>query len=309
LVNDRQRAWLLIALVAVLCGAAIWGVSYYRRSQVQTPAALLRRLPTQDAVLLYVDFAELRRGGILGLLMGSQVAQEPEYRVFVEKTQFDYQEDLDAALVSFAPAGKFFLVRGRFDWGRLRAYAREQDGQCYNVFCQMSGSTRDRKISFFPLHRSVMALAVGPDESAARRLQQPPGSAPAFDVPPEPIWLAVPGKALAGDTPLPEGTRMFARSLSKAESITVALGPQGERFRATLRVRCRSAQDAAALVEQLQVTTTLLRSLISREGQKPNPRDLSGVLTGGSFRQDGAQVEGHWPIERALITDLLSGAS
>jgi hypothetical protein len=51
----------------------------------------------------------------------------------------------------------------------------------------------------------------------------------------------------------------------------------------------------------------VLRKLISRTGGQPNPADLSGVLTQGSFRREGRRVIGRWPIERALLESLAGG--
>jgi hypothetical protein len=47
--------------------------------------------------------------------------------------------------------------------------------------------------------------------------------------------------------------------------------------------------------------------MIEREHHKANPADLSGFLTSGAFRSEGAQVSGYWSIARALIEDLLGG--
>jgi hypothetical protein len=37
----------------------------------------------------------------------------------------------------------------------------------------------------------------------------------------------------------------------------------------------------------------------------PNPADLTGVLTAGSFRSDGNRVFGYWPIARTFVENLL----
>jgi len=47
---------------------------------------------------------------------------------------------------------------------------------------------------------------------------------------------------------------------------------------------------------QLQHATSLLRETIASENQKPNPTDLSGVLTAGVFEQAGRRVVGRWPL-------------
>ena len=108
---------------------------------------------------------------------------------------------------------------------------------------------------------------------------------------------------------LPSGTQMFARSLQRAQAVTLAIVPEGQRFAAKLNVRCSSDSDAAGLAAELNKTTSLLRELITREHQAPNPADLSGFLTSGAFRSEGARVQGYWPMERALIENLLSGGS
>jgi hypothetical protein len=35
---------------------------------------------------------------------------------------------------------------------------------------------------------------------------------------------------------------------------------------------------------------------------------LSGFLTSGAFRSEGARVSGYWPIARALIENLMGGS-
>jgi hypothetical protein len=161
---------LVVVGIAAICGASVWGVAWYR-SRSLTTAALLRRMPAHDAMVAYIDFSQLRRAGILRLLDGSKAGEDPEYQNFVRQTQFDYQEDLDSAMVAFAPTGRFLLVQGRFDWKSLHAYVESQDGTCFNSFCRMTGSTPERRISFFPVRSNLMALAVSPDESAALRLR------------------------------------------------------------------------------------------------------------------------------------------
>ena len=111
---------------------------------------MLKRLPTDDAVVLYIDFGRLRAAAFCRLLDGSKVGEDPEYQSFVRKTDFDYKQDLDAAMVAFAPKGKYMLLRGRFDWKSLKSYVLASDGRCNNSFCKMAGSTPERRISFLP---------------------------------------------------------------------------------------------------------------------------------------------------------------
>ena len=62
------------------------------------------------------------------------------------------------------------------------------------------------------------------------------------------------------------------------------------------------------MASSLYKATVLLKQLIARERQAPNPRDLSGVLAGGTFRADGSRVLGYWPIERGFLEELLGAA-
>ena len=295
-------------LGAAVCAAAILaaGIVWYR-AQPFTTAHLLARLPADNALVLSVDFRALRRAGILQLLDGAAAGQDPEYQTFVSKTGFNYQRDLDRALTAFAPTGKFLLLEGRFDWPRLRAYAAEQGGGCERELCRMQGSQPDRRISFFTLRSDVMALAVSPDASAALRLATPAPGAPAVPSA-APVWLSVPVATLRAGDNLPTGTRMFAHSVGEAESVTLSFAPEGQRLAANLDVLCRSEIDAADAALELTRVTKLLAELIAREHQTPNPADLSGVLSAGSFRSEGKRVHGYWPIQPSFVENLFGAA-
>ena len=301
----KPPAWLVVVGVAAVCGASIWGVVWYRSRSVTT-ASLLRRMPAEDALVAYIDFSELRRAGILHLLDGSKAGEDPEYQNFVRQTQFDYQQDLDSAMVAFAPTGRFLLVQGRFDWKSLHSYVESQDGTCFNSLCRMAGSSPERRISFFPVRSNLMALAVSPDEYAAMRLQSVV-SGPDPQVPAAPVWLSIPTSVLKSSDSLPAGTRIFARSMEQAETVTLAFAPEGKGLAARLDVRCRDERDAADLASQLTRTTSLLREMMEREHRKPNPADLSGVLAAGAFRNEGRRVLGYWAIQAAFVQNVLGG--
>jgi hypothetical protein len=296
--------WLGAALAAAV--VVIAGVAWYQ-SQPFSTARLLARLPTDNALVLVVDFRALRRAGILQMFDGSSAGQDPEYQTFVRKTGFNYQRDLDRALAAFAPTGKFLLLEGRFDWPRLRAYAAEQGGGCERDLCRMQGSLPERRISFFPLRSGMMALAVSPDASAALRLATSAPSPPAV-LPAAPVWVSVPVAMLHSGDNLPAGTRMFAHSLGEAEGVTLSFAPEGQRLAAKLDVLCHTEIDAADAAIELTRVTGLLRQLIARENQSPNPADLSGVLAAGSFRSEGKRVYGYWPIQPSFVENLFGAA-
>jgi hypothetical protein len=306
-VNYKKRAALLIIMIASLCGVAVWGVARLRYRSLRTTADWLQRLPTQDALVFYVDFAALRKGGVMQMLSGSKVAEEPEYKVFVMKTEFDYTRDLDAVLGCFTPRAKYLVAQGRFDWPSLASYAREQGGACRDALCRMTGSTPERKISFFPLRPNLMGLAVGPDDSAAIDLQSNAMRRRVLEMPDAPVWISLPPSMLKKGDDLPAGTRMFATAMENADDVSIAIAPSGERFEARLTVQYRSERQAVALATQLGAITGMLREMIAREHQTPNPSDLSGVLTSGTFNHLGTRVLGSWPLEKGFVEGLLGG--
>lgn len=304
-----MRGWLIVAAVVILCVGAVFVADWYRSRSIGSREALLSRLAGKDAIVVGIDFAALRRGRLFDMLASSKTPEDPEYRQFVAKTEFDYKEDLDLALASFGANGKFFLLKGRFDWRSLRSYVKASNGDCYNTLCKMVGSAPDRKISFFPLRPEIMALAVSANPDAAFHLYDTPAATRPIHIPNEPFWISFPGPALKQVDAFPTGTQIFAKSLEDADDVLLSIGPEGNDFQAKLVVNCRSEKDAATLVSELEQRTNLLRSMIARENRTPNPRDLSGVLTSGTFKSNGRQVLGHWPISQGLVQDTLTGGS
>jgi hypothetical protein len=303
-VKFKPQPWQLIVLIAVVCGLSIGGMVWYH-STTLTPEALLKRMPSSDSLVMWVDFAALRRAGFLQLLAGAKSAEDPEYQSFVYATRFDYMNDLDSALVSFPRSGgSYFLASGRFDWKSLRAYVTREHGQCVNSICRVIGSTPDRHISFLPLRHDLMAMAVSTDEYAVNDLAVArPGPYPAM--PEGLVWLRFPGSLPKTAGNLPAGLGSFARIVENAPSVTLSFVPDGNRLSAKLEILCRAAQEANDLAGQLAATTEMARSLFAREHQTPSPADFSGIVTSGVLRTEGPRLLGAWPIERAFVQNLL----
>ena len=303
-----RRAW-FVTLALAVCGGAAGLVTFERaRVQAASPKGMLRRLPAQKAIVLFLDFDSLRRGGMLKLFSNAKSGEEPDYQAFVRATGFDYRNDLDAAAVAFAGDGEFFVVKGRFDWRKLGSYVASQGGTCVNGLCRMPGSTAGRRISLLPLQSNLMALAVSSDDFAVTRLTEPQnGAVEPLDRPSEPVWLSIPPDSLKSADHLPSGTRMFATALASADRILLSLDSQGQQLEARLAVTCRTSTDAITLVKELERATSLLRETIIRENQKPNPKDLSGVLTAGVFEQAGRRVVGRWALPPAFLESLAGG--
>jgi hypothetical protein len=181
-----------------------------------------------------------------------------------------------------------------------------EEGTCYNSFCKVPGSSPDRHISFFPVQTGLMAMAVSPDDSAAWRLGAASGPQP--ESPTGAIWISLPPSILKSRENLPSGTHLFAGALEQADSVTLSITGGAKGYEARLNVRCRTADDAAEAARQLTKLTQTVRSVIAHENQRPNPSDLTGVLSYGTFRSEGQKVFGYWPIQRSFVENIFGGA-
>ena len=300
----KPQPWQLILVIAAVCALSIGGIVWYH-STTLTPEALLKRMPGSDALVVWVDFAALRRAGFLQLLAGAKSAEDPEYQSFVYATRFDYMNDLDSALVAFPRNGaSYFLVSGRFDWKSLRAFVTREHGQCINSLCRVVGSTPDRHISFLPLRRDLMAMAVSTDQYAVVDLAVPrPAPYPAM--PQGLVWLRFPGSLPKSVGNLPDGAASFARIIENSPTVTISFVPDGGRLSAKLEILCRSPQEAIDLASQFAAVTEMARSLFAREHKTPSAGDFSGIVTSGVFRTEGSRLLGAWPIERTFVQNLL----
>jgi hypothetical protein len=258
-------------------------------------------LPTDNATVVYLDVATIRRSGLLNIIAGSKAAQELEYQQFVDETLFDYRQDLDAVAAAFKDNQVFFVLRGRFHWKNLMDYAVRQNGTCRNSFCSMPATQPHRWVSFYPIHPDLMAMAVSQDDFAAYQLGRKSGklTVPAFT---QPVWMLVPVSALRNSDALPAGTKPFASALIEGTNeIAFTIGPDGDHLALSLNVLCRDAQTASTLLESFEKTTGTLRKWLAREHQQPNPADWSGLLAAGSFRRENDRVFGQWPLSRTFV--------
>ncbi|MBM3813729.1 MAG: hypothetical protein FJW20_19050 [Acidimicrobiia bacterium] len=303
----RIRPWQFVAILLAVCLLSIGALEYRRRQRDTSTEALLRRFPS-DSVKLVVDVQALRQAGLLEMLAGSRAAEETEYKRFVATTGFDYREHLDVILAAFRNSERIFLLRGRFQWPLIRDYAVSAGGTCRNGYCQTRLDNGELFVSVFQIMPGVLSLAISKDPSAA---YIPTGSNPPDPDnlhPDAPVWLSVPESVIKEPSNLPDGTRAFVSAIQGARQATLALGATGNGFEATLGVVCRSPQDAQRAATELAQLTEKLRRFIERENQKPNPRDLSGVLTSGAFRSEQSRVHGRWPIERGFLEAISEGS-
>ena len=306
--RKSYRLWQLILFVILGCGLVI-GFLYYRESRSITNLShLLARLPADRAVVAAVDVKALRNAGVLDLIAGARGVEELDYKSFVAETSFDYREDLDYIAAAFDAEHKYFLLKGRFNWPQLTRYATAHGGQCVNGFCSVRGNSPNKNISFFAAAGDVLALAVGYAPRAAYTLMPSDRPENGIQIPVAPFWVTLPGPLLSAGNKLPDGVKAFASALSGAERVTIAVDAGVTGFSANLQAECPTDTQATEVRDRLRSLTDVLAKMIQRSGQQPNPEDLAGVLTSGTFEADGKLVTGKWPLPRTLLEAVSAGA-
>jgi hypothetical protein len=292
---------LAAAALIVAATGAFYSWSAYRSRVFFDRASLFSRFPAGNATALNIDFATLRKAGLLN---ESKAALEPDYKAFLEGTGFDYRRDLDLVAASLSPTGNYFIARGRFDWAKLHDYALKQGGSCYEQLCRMTGSRPDRHISFLPLRSDTIGIAVGSDDLAVSRLTStgPPLATP---LPDAPVWLSVPGAVLRAQNAFPPGVRLMLSAMTGAERVVITVGAVSQ-AKARMETICHTPAEAQLLLSQLRSSTGLVKEALVKDAAMRDD-ELARALSAGVFEQSGPKVTGRWPVSRNLIDSLTAG--
>jgi hypothetical protein len=296
----------LLALCAI-AAAAWFGFNFYQHRFVRTDADLVKLLPPGDLTTFYINIAALRHGGLLHLLTGITAAPENDYADFVAKTAFDYSRDMDALAGGVNNDNDiFFLIRGRFDWSKLRQFAIAHSGSCDDDACRAPSTKPHRWVNFIRIQPDTIGLAISQNASAADLLR-PPGRR-LQDIPlGDPIWVSVASSLIKDPTVLPKPLQIFAISLQAAQTVTLSAGQpehDNEAFTVQLQASFPNAPSADTTCKQLQIQTRMLRLELAHENREPNPADLTGLLSAGAFQVGDTHVFGSWPVRKELLNAL-----
>jgi hypothetical protein len=295
-------------LAAILVAAIVAWVYWRQPVRSYGAAELVQMLPPDHAVHAYLDVALLRSSGYLDLLAGAKANEEPDYKKFVDETDFDYRKDLDAAALAFRNGSVYMALRGRFHWERLRAYAASHGGRCESeTFCSLPSSTEGRTISFYRLGPDLLALASSPDERGAALIGPLHWKTPPV-IPPSVLWVSAPPFVFTDVNHLPAGSHSFLSPLAQSQGVTFTMSPaSGRNLELRMEVKTATPEAAAEMAKQFTSTTDLFASMLKRDKMAANPSDLSGVLVAGRFSAHDSEVTGVWPIDRRFVERLLSG--
>jgi len=300
------RVFLALFAAAATIAALLFGVDYYRHRFVRSNADLVKLLPPGDLTIFFVDVAMLRQANLLNLVTGIAPAAEKDYAEFVSQTQFDYTLDMDALAGASDGEQLFFVIRGRLRWDKLRQYAAAHGGACRDDYCKAPASKPGRWANFFPVQPDVIALAISRN-SAAADLLRPPGRRVQEQPNGNPVWVRVAQSALKTPSSLPLPLRIFAVILQATDSVVLSLGPprSGQAvFSVQLDAGFPNEPSADTARTQFEIQTKMLKLELAREHQQPNPADLTGLLTAGSFQVVKRHVIGSWPVRKDLLSAL-----
>jgi len=300
--------WTAILIVIGAIGAAGWfGFDRYQHRFVRTDNDLVTLLPPGDLTTFYINIAALRQGRLLHLLTGITPASEKDYTDFVSDTGFDYTRDMDALVGGVNNENEtFFLIRGRFDWSKLCQFAAAHGGACEDEACRAPGTKPHRWVNFIRIQPDTIGLAISENATAADLLR-PPGRR-LQDMPPgDPIWVSVASSLIKDPTGLPKPLQIFAISMQAAKSVVLSAGqPEhgNEAFTVQLEASFPNAPSADTTCKQLQLQTQMLRLELAHENRQPNPADLTGLLTAGTFQVGNTHLFGTWPVRKEFLNAL-----
>jgi hypothetical protein len=303
----RRRIGLNLLLLLIGIAAVFGGIDWYQHRFVRSDTDLLKLLPGDDATVFFARVGLLRRAGMLGLVRNTGERRDSDYEAFVRETGFDYWKNLDAAAGSIQENAALMVARGRFDWDRIRVYVRRQGGVCANDHCELPSSSAGKWIGIVRIQRDVLGVALGNQRALTAQIH-PGQKALAGALSAYPVWVKIAPHLVRDPASVPAALRIFLISLQPAASVVIALGPARDEnknaFDIELSALCNSAVAADTVRKQLEIQTNMLKLELAREHQKPNPADLTGLLTAGVFDTSGKEVRGEWPVTKELLKTL-----
>lgn len=302
----RRTVWVAIGILA-LAGVAILSVVDTQRHRfVRSNADLVKQLPPGDFTRFYADLGALRKAELLYLLTGASPIQEKDYKEFVRETQFDYTRDVDALAGASDGEQFFFLIRGRFQWNKLKQYAVAHGGTCRSQSCAAPTSKSGYWANLVRVQPDVAGLSISANSAAAETLrrQTPEEETPA---PANPVRVSVSKTLLTKPEALPLPVRILAIALQSADSVVLSLGPAPDKqaaFLVDLQASFPIEPSAETARAQLEIETKMLKLGLGRAHREPNPADLTGLIAAGTFQRVRKQVLGTWPVRQELLKAL-----
>ncbi len=288
--TTRSVGAALAACTIVACGLFYLSFAHGKTANASPAPGLLSELPAGAPTLVYLDFAAMRASSFYQHRpdKGPIAVPNQDYADFVRSTGFDFEKDLDRAVVASwpAPSSKeptknVVIAEGRFDRAKIRDYAAQkgkldhQQGREVFLF-----PAKDRmgmsSMTFLDDHR--LALVTGPSIAPlfAANSNDPAAADPAREratrldgaamfmiahVPPIPDNAGLGGMQGAASAQL----MSLARSV---QWVTLAARAEGDDLRISLEGECDNSTDALQIKSALELMRMFARAGL--ENAKPS---------------------------------------
>ena len=317
--QSRKTLSIACALIVVALGAEALVYSSRERSnasQSRVPE-LLSALPAGAPAIVYIDLAAIRASTFYQQRQdrGPIAVPNHDYADFVQSTGFDFEKDLDRAVIASWPASlaqgqdqpgkpKMIVVAdGRFDQRKIRDYALRKgkvDHQLGREVLLFPSDTPARWNSILFLNDHRIAIVAGPSIALlVERHADASGTDPVRE-----RAARVSGAAAFAISRVPQGvdtaqaapqsgsqssqqssrqsTQQSTQLMSLARSVqwvTLAARPEGNDMRISLEGECTSDTDARQLQSTLEVFRSIARAGLEnpKAQQSMNPATVAAL--------------------------------
>lgn len=288
--TTRSAGAALAACTIAACGLLYLSFAHGKTANASPAPGLLSALPAGAPTLVYLDFAAMRASSFYQHRpdKGPIAVPNQDYAEFMRSTGFDFEKDLDRAVVASwpAPSSKeptknVVIAEGRFDRAKIRDYAAQkgkldhQQGREVFLF-----PAKDRmgmsSMTFLDDHRLALVTGTSIAPLFAANSNDPSAADPAREraarldgaamfmitrVPPIPDNAGLGGMQGAASAQL----MSLARSV---QWVTLAARAEGDDLRISLEGECDNSTDALQIKSALELMRMFARAGL--ENAKPS---------------------------------------
>jgi hypothetical protein len=280
----RNIIFLGLATTALGALALGYGLRLHSAAVTESPSDLLELAPADAVVIAYADLAVLRQSPLAQRLaaMAQPSSVGSDYAAFVRATGFDYQRDLDRAVLATHPgspaAQTLVFAAGRFDQKKIEEYAlhsgKLEQESGHPVYVTPS-VTPGKNVSLTFLSTDRMALADGGDLSVvlaggSRAPLDPALQERLARVAGAPLFVVA--KAPAAGFTGSARTAGAASSFDALRWLSLAARPEGDHVLLSVEGECDSLEKAQELANALEFLRSLARGALAdpkARGQMP----------------------------------------
>ncbi len=255
--------------------------------RVEDPATrLLRQLPAEQALYVYLDLGRIRQSPSLEPLLTKGNVLPSQVRDIARTAGVDYRADVDAVALSLGTKGTNLAVHGRFDEAALRKALNDAGATCppslRQAPCRLQPKGSADAVSLLLRADDLLRIAIGKEIADASEMLETDFQMLVVQARERlekgaVFWATFePGRAdqaLAHPPAGLENLRFFARALQKADRgyFYADQLPDG-RLQVTLKASCADDRQAASVSNLLTGLNRLaVAALESGKGDDPPP--------------------------------------